>query len=386
MTVTFHIKHCLEHSIFGVDGVMGIIRNYLPGGALLPIDIFLQRRVTIDETYQLLYSVACCEECTEDVITIIRKLPTRVISLIVSRIRVLHLRERYEFLGNPVSQKELDHLCVSTGINHSVISQRTLDQIHNDTGYSMFGRDAPCFDIIMSGVKMRVSEGMYMKDMLEISSLGGMRVRWNLDAVIIFGRRRDMKRIRKYYGAREYYDQIYLIAINSSYLIFKTKLPTLGLEEKIVLSFGAYRNLLEGHGTHPRFNMISMFSLVVEILWNNHMDSESVDDIDEQRVILTYEGKRYSMRLGRDEVSGKIVYECGNGVTYSYIMLLLITTHRFLFTYDRDVLINYISRHIGVDQGTQLYLDTPTTRPAIHDLICPPDVFFGDEILGNLNV
>lgn len=379
------MKCCLSHSIFGIDGVMEIVRDYLPGGALLPTDLFPSREVDTNEAYQLLYSVACCSHCTEDVMRVIRKLPPYLISVIISQIRVLHLLMRCGFLGG--DQKEMNAFCVSMGINTSIAFLIKSSQIYNDVrDLILQGEDKQLsYDIIRDGVLLRISEGAHMADMEEETTLKEVRLLGKLDAIIIFGKRRDMKRLRKTYGVEEYYRQIRLMAVHTLYLNSRIKFPTLGLEEKIVLSIGAYRNLLAGHESIiPRYSMESMFSVVREILLDNHVANEIIDGAEEQSAILTYEGKRYTVGIRKDNISGKVFYACGNGVTYSYCMLLFIIVHRFIFTYDRDFLIKFISEYIIVDEETALYFDIPTSRPPIHDLIIPRDVFSGNDILDHL--
>lgn len=403
------IKSSLEHPIFGIDGVMATVRDYVAGGALLPTDLFPPREVDTNEAYQVLYSVACCVECTGDVVRIVRELPTYTISLIVSRIRMLHLLERYRFLGNEGDQKEFASLCNSMGINTLPVELAKSTQIYNDIRDLRLRDITPrfCSDIIVGGVLLRTSEGEYMKNVLldRIASLLGARLLGRLDSVIIFGRRRDMKRLRKAYGATDYYTQICVMAFRSSYLNMVHPYPTLGMEEMIVLSIGTYRNFLSGHSNITSCkSMLCMFSLPLRVLRGRVQQDlsmfvekgktsvrslqrcvihEHIYGSNEQSLTLTYEGKRYTVRLWRDEVSGRIVYGCGNGITYSYCMLLLIIIHRFIFTYDRDFLIKFISQYIVVDQETKLYFDTPNSRPPIHDLIIPQNVFFGDEVTGD---
>lgn len=382
------IKDSLPHDIFGIDGVMAIARDYLPGGALLPIDIFPPREINTNEVYQLLYSVACCSICTGDVIRLIRRLPTYTISLIVSRIRILHLLERYRILRMEGEQKELISLCNSMGIDTSTRNLITSSQIYFDVYHSIFtnGHTQLYRNVVRSGVILRTfAQGKYMKDVIcNNTSMEVNREFGIIDSVIIFGRRRDMKKLRKVYGAKEYYSEICKMTSRTSYLDFRISFSTLGLEEMIVFSTGTYSRLLEGYEA-PIRNIIMgrMFSFPKKILRENCEINEEIDGVGEKSITLTYEGKKYTVGIQGDPAFRRVVYRCGNGVTYSYYMLLLIIVHRFIFTYDRDFLVRFIRGKIKVDQQTLLYFSTPTTRPAIHDLICPPDVFFGDEVLGS---
>lgn len=55
------------HSIFRIFPLTSMMRDYLPCGALLPLDIFEDITVTLEYIYQCLVSVSCCEECTTNV-------------------------------------------------------------------------------------------------------------------------------------------------------------------------------------------------------------------------------------------------------------------------------------------------------------------------------
>lgn len=60
------------HPILGIFDVTDIIRDYLPCGSLVRIDIFRDREVTLGEIYRILLSVACCEECTGMVLEMLK--------------------------------------------------------------------------------------------------------------------------------------------------------------------------------------------------------------------------------------------------------------------------------------------------------------------------
>lgn len=55
------------HDIFKISPLTSMIRDYIPCGALLPLDIFKNARVTLTYIYRCLVSVSCCEKCTNHV-------------------------------------------------------------------------------------------------------------------------------------------------------------------------------------------------------------------------------------------------------------------------------------------------------------------------------
>lgn len=59
------------HPILGLFDVTDIIRDYLPCGSLVRVDIFRDRRLNLQEIYSMLLSVACCEECTGMVLEVL---------------------------------------------------------------------------------------------------------------------------------------------------------------------------------------------------------------------------------------------------------------------------------------------------------------------------
>lgn len=56
-----------QSTLFSLDPILIIIRDYILGAPLLMIDLFPSTRITMHEIHILLCSVACCYECTEEV-------------------------------------------------------------------------------------------------------------------------------------------------------------------------------------------------------------------------------------------------------------------------------------------------------------------------------
>lgn len=68
------------HDVFGIAPLTSLMRDYLPCGPLLPLDIFADTKVTLEYIYQCLSSVSCCEQCTIDIHDILYRYCIRVCS------------------------------------------------------------------------------------------------------------------------------------------------------------------------------------------------------------------------------------------------------------------------------------------------------------------
>lgn len=67
------IANVLPRNFSGVTAILSIIRGYIFGHFLLMTDLFPKRDFTLQEAYSLLYSVACCHQCTVEVMTLLRR-------------------------------------------------------------------------------------------------------------------------------------------------------------------------------------------------------------------------------------------------------------------------------------------------------------------------
>lgn len=67
------IADSLPRDFSAITPILTIIRDYIPGHFLLMTDLFPKRDFTLHEAYSLLYSVACCHQCTEEVMIVLRK-------------------------------------------------------------------------------------------------------------------------------------------------------------------------------------------------------------------------------------------------------------------------------------------------------------------------
>lgn len=375
------VKSDLSHSIFGIDGIMCIIRDYLPGGALLPTDLFPPRDVDSNEVYQILYSVACCTQCTRDVLDAIDHFGSidqfglSPHSLDLSPEQKIHLSFRYKFLGNAEGRRTLyNYLHISSKfLDADIIEGANIYRtVHDFIFRNEYGINSAY--IVLEGMKLRVSEGRYLDDKSgRFGTYGLFSVFDTLDAVIIFGRRRDMKRLKKILGKVVYYVRVSETVQRASHLNFAFPGSSLGMEEMILLSIQTYILLQRGEETVHLFR--DMWALPSRLL-REHCDvREEMDCSEEHRFTLIYRGGTYTVGIRRGESDGKnmgkVRYTCGNGVQYPYFALLFIIANRFLFTYDRDYILEILRVQLLVNISE--YFDTPSTLPPIHDLICPPD-------------
>lgn len=364
------IKEFLSHSIFGVDLITSIIRDYVSGAALLPTDLFPSRDIDSNEIYQILYSVACCVKCIGDVLNLLEGFTSSRLGL--SPDQKVHLLFRYEFLKNQEEDKTLSkdsNISPFTdwriSINDTYIYKEVKRLISRDE------RHDPIWTV-SEGICLRVSDGTYLDDrapgLLKESRFNSTP--WSIDVVAIFGSRRDMRRIKRVLGWDMYYIKIWETIPRGSYVVCES--PSLGLEEMIILSMGSY-GIIQG-GTHPSQTqsfMRDIWALPCKLLRKYCDVIEETNNDYEYGISLLYEGKRYTVGIERNDITRKVIYICGNGVHYPYLILLLIIAKRFLFTCDRDFIISMLEAELGID--TISYLDTPTALCPIHDLVNPPD-------------
>lgn len=397
------MKCCLKHPIFGIDGVMEVVRDYLPCGALLPTDLFPSRTVTTNEIYQTLYSVACCERCTRDVLCLLIN-DREFIPL--SKVQILHLIYRCQFLKNDANLQIYRGILIFPGD-----PLNTVDMIKSTSIYSSI-KFATCagshynhnlIKTIEEGIKLRVAGRHHIDVMVKRIDESCIVSVDDLMIVILFGRRavnarycRDVKAIRRVFGAKEYYHHVISIRYTCSILGYEPALRNLGLEEMIVLSLMEY-DLFHFPPARGLFGgMAHMWILPRRILQENCDIIYETHSVSSTGVTIEYgtERKQYTMHMESrryTDASGvektKVMYICSNGVEYSYMMLLLIIAKRFLFTYDRDHIINIILKVCTPDQIALEHLDIPSSisTSALRDLICPPDVFSSLDFIRDIH-
>lgn len=371
---------------------MGTVRDYVSGGALLPIDLFPPRDIDSNEIYQLLYSVACCEKCTKDVVALLRGsvTSTSISSLTttspmgLSAEQVLHLIYRSRFLGIEENVDIYHSLYYQEKMPEFILVMMRDTKAYSDLKCKISHRSYADSNIernIMEGIRLRVTDGRGVRDLLDpyLRCGSAMLDEEELIAVIMFGTRSILKKVRRGHSKHYYYCQIWSLVAYASFLTYMPSWRVLGLEELVTLSVSAYMNeTIYEILRQMKRREEDMWALPRVLLRGNTSVIE--DNHWWQSTTLEYGGggegrglKMYTVSL-RSE-GGKVQYVCGNGVTYSYYMLLLIIVHRFIFTYDREYLIESLLRLVEVEEVSLDYLNTYTTRPAIHDLIVPPDIF-----------
>lgn len=393
----FNIRDSLSHPIFRIDGIMELIRDYLPCGAFLPTDLFPSRTVTTNEIYQALYSVACCEICTRDILSLIPK----VNLFLMNEAQTLHLMYRCQFLKSdaniqiytemlffPENSKEICNMIRSTSI-HSLIVWGTCRGSYFEN----------VSEIVIEGIKLRVSRNHYIESIIKRVDESYYLSVTDLRIVLLFGERRDMRAIRRATGIGEYYYHIACVRYSSSILRYAPAISNLGLEEMIVLSMMEYKLLHFPPAGGLYGSMDHMWSLPRKILQENcHIkDDRTLSSLNPNMTITVEYGpgrKQYTLSMESRryvDVTGvekeRAVYICGNGVEYSYLALLLVIAKRFLFTYDRDYIISVMMKICTLDDIALHHLDTPSSDllPPVHDLICPPDIFTSCDSMDDIN-
>lgn len=384
----------LKPAIFGIHVIMSIIRDYVPGGALLPIDLFPPREIKSNEIYQLLFSVACCRWCTRDVIKIVGAhiKNSSLLLRVLSPIQILHLIYRCSFLKVKGNIGMYFSLYFPDEMMPNIQSLMCTSEIYSDLRYKILCKHPANRRIernIMEGISLRVTNGRDLKKLLNRYSRyeSDTLDEEELIALITFGKRSYLRKVRRVYGRKDYYQGMWSLMICASFLTYPPSWKVLGLEEIVVLSISAHMNTsMYGEWRRSPQREMDMWTLP-RILLRGSESANSVrcatiivDDYQGQSMTLQYcyGGRdRYTVSLREDE--GKVQYVCGNGMTYSYYMLLFIIVKRFIFTYDREYLIDSLLRLVNVEETSITYLDTPTTHPPIHDLICPPDIFHSKD-------
>lgn len=385
------IKCCLSHPIFGIEGVMGTVRDYMSCGALLPIDLFSPRVIDSNEIYQMLYSVACCKKCTEDVVSLLRRYIRPLHPLLsmtsspmgLSAEQILHLIYRCRFFEVEENVDVYYSLYFPEGYPQFIHTLILRTQIYRDLRYKVSSRsyeDSRPENSISEGIKLRVTDG---KDMRNLVS---PQIRYGevpldgeeLIAVIMSGKRSYLKRVKRMYGTMLYYRRTWSLISYALFLSYPPSWRVLGQEEMVVLSMSTYMRV-------GVFAFLPKIRKREEELWALprmllQRECRLLSEEEGQRITILYEGKngdlprKYTICLKKND-KGEIEYMCGNSVTYSYYMLLVIIVKRFIFTDDREYLANALLQLIDVEEESIIYLDTLTALPPIHDLITPPDIF-----------
>lgn len=374
MKNVYRVKCCLDGEIFGIDGIMCIVRDYLPGGALLPIDLFPSRDVDSNEIYQILYSVSCCNICTQDVIEATKGFSPSIQSLGISEAQRIHLVARCDLLGNKNGLKGFSkHYNTEVNSSYKKMIQNT--SIYRKLRSLIFrpGYITSVSSVVLRGISLRVNEthlGRILNGQHHINEI-------DIDSVSLLGRRRDMRTMRKKLGRDRYYGFIRQSVHRASYIRSLPENTALGLEERIILSMETHNLTLreEGEDILIRLYLYDLWELPSSLLRGGCNVRKEIDYPDRQMFILFYEGKEYNVVVERRNNPPRIIYTCGNGTEFSYFTLLFIIAHRFLFTYDRGYLIRILRMRCEPSDKVLEYLSTPSTHPPIHDLICPPSLF-----------
>lgn len=88
-----------------VTPILAIIRDYIFGHFLLMTDLFPRRDFTLHEAYSLLYSVACCHQCTEEVISLLRKCKIKNVPRRTVKDMVREIEAEDEKIDVPIGQR-----------------------------------------------------------------------------------------------------------------------------------------------------------------------------------------------------------------------------------------------------------------------------------------
>lgn len=379
------IKRYLSHPVFGETVIMRIVRDYLPGGALLPTDLFPERSIDSNEIYQILSSVSCCKWCTKDVMDLVSRFAPSPDILGLSPEQELHLMCKYDHMNNMEGFEVVTSYLYENFSSESYESIIGATSTRNILSLLIFRRDYAHTStyVVFRGIMARISGKYFQSSGSEVvfDEVG-------IDSLFLFGRRRHMRRMKKEHGRNIYYGWLFNSVYRASYMRSLPSNDTLGLEEKIILSMATYYLILhEGEPTagplplsHPHLHDI--WELPSKLLREGCNVRGENDFPDAQGFTLLYEGKEYTVGVEKRNNPTRVVYTCGNGVEYPYLALLFIITERFLFTYDKDYILDILGVKINPSDKAQEYLSTVTTLPPVYDLICPPDALSSTEFGG----
>lgn len=102
-----------HHVIFTLEPLLMIIRDYILGAPLLLIDLFPKKNITIHELHILLCSVACCHQCTVEVIDLLSDCTLTAIEVREEEETYVDHKDGYLLIGRKFNMEYIPRYYVS---------------------------------------------------------------------------------------------------------------------------------------------------------------------------------------------------------------------------------------------------------------------------------
>lgn len=366
------------HPLFSTTVLCNIIGDYILGSPLLNLDIFSRSSITTYELCALLYSIACCHECTVEVLSILNRRGEVAVKetsekssqgFDIWRIPFIYpIMCRYYYMKNERSYNHMlplvgaddMKLITNYGTWHSPPGNADLYLIdYNYTRSTIPASQGPPHESIVAQIAHLLSScGITILKCRELRryNIAGIHPSTIITAISfskIYGDFIDvgkaLRLVRRRYGPHIYYNNLRLVTryVQMDLLRYLSEGDGETLEDMIMISLHTYGNVCAGD-TDMASNVFLqyLFKLPSLILSKYCEMIEKKRNEDSLVCVVLYKGITYhvSMEAKRWERMIMPVYVYDSGKYICYKSLLQIITYHFVWTYDREYILNHIGK------------------------------------------
>lgn len=368
------------HALFSTTVLSNIIGDYILGCALLNLDIFNRNSIRITEIYSLLYSVACCHECTIEIFNILSQRKAYVMrqygirdpleGFHVSQLPSLDtLMSRYYFMKNKrtynyVSQRSPIYpdrpvLVSRYGVWDSPAGNASLYFIKERFNGDMM-RESVVRDIASllesCGIGILRENDSYSRVIQTISPITIMRAiakaaldGWGMDS----GKALCM--LRRQNPSPGYYSDLRCLPDNEKRDLLLTMRSRSGLEDAIMVCLKICMDIRDGVSRMSLFvSLYNLWTPLRIILQRCKITEEGRDRQALQKCVI-YKNMKHSVSLFMNEVEERTIpfYTYSNGISIPYVNLLHFIAYHFVFTEDRDYILQCIETSLSNEDEPQ---------------------------------
>lgn len=409
-----------HHTLFTLEPLLIIIRDYILGAPLLQIDLFPRTQITMHELHILLCSIACCQQCTIEVIDLLGECVVKAIEVKEEKRGVVNHKDDHLLIGRKFNMAYIPRYYVSLLACKYVLMRNlqsfnyVLERIHmKDKPFISLIRDSIIgeaywkntepFNIYRAllGSASSVTIIELCKFCHAILEICGMKA---LSATHATRRRLEDRKENPYLG---YYSSGYLASILISCVTspdFTEEEMRIGLRHlrKAFPRDIYYESLLRAGSISPKSfftrpdlnlrledviitSMNCCFSIStkevkpdimrVNFLWRlpsllleKHCKviGRSRDDGNFPHMTVIHNHETYHVGMGLIECAGEVLlplYSYNQNQCIAYINLLIVIAKRFLWTYDREHILSILQSHnLTSDEPEEIMYDGDPIR------------------------
>lgn len=411
-TKTIEMKESLSSTslLFSLDPILVIIRDYILGASLLSIDLFPKTHISLHEVYVLLSSIACCHECTKHVFSILLKCTIGKVE--VTEFKTLPIEDTSSLVGKKFT---MEHMCKYyitmltcryvlvknlTSLNYMLEIMNPRDRsltasVRDSILPGGYWKSKEPFNIYRIATMSSAPSSMeniltFSISMLKTCGVGILRSKRRglsgriyaiLASILIssvsYLHGEDVKRglyyLRRAIDRNTYYRQLGITIAYPRFHALRTDL-NLRLSDMIFMSMNIFRDVCTG--------TLIVNSIYLNFLWKlpsslleKHCKIIGRLENDEHKspyMTVMYDRTTYHVSLGVIPTDSGLLlpaYSYSEKEVISYSILLYIIANRFLWSYDREYILEVL-RDIQLDTDLA-EIDKATYEYPIQHLLTP---------------